>query len=314
MARTPRDGSWFAHARSAEHQVPTSCRRGFSILELLASLVVCAIVLAVLARAALNEQQLVGLLSDRVSGRSEMQVATSAVAVDLRMLRDASDVRAGEARDSALEFRETIATAIICAGGSGLATLAPEASTRLLASYLRQPEVGDTAWVLDSAAAWHPAPITAVAKPTTGQCGAGGPQLSSVDQREPRVVLRFASGAPIAVGAPMRITRPFRYSFYKSSDRAWYLGAKDWNASTGKFNTIQPVGGPFLLPSSTGTAFAFFDSAGTRIATPVTAPQRIAAVRIAVLAQARRKLATRLAGASVDTALVTVHLHRSRVP
>jgi len=290
------------------------CRLGFTIVELVASLVVCGIVLAVLADVASSEQQVLGLLSDRVSGRSELQIATNAIALDVGALRDPSDVRGGEARDSALEFRQTIATAVICTSGGGLIALAPEASARLLASYLRQPEAGDTAWVLDSAAAWQPATIAAVAKPSAGQCGAGGPALSTADQRLPRVILRFATGALLAPGSPMRITRPFRYSFYKSSDRAWYLGAKDWNSATGKFNTIQPVGGPFLQPSPTGTSFAYLDSAGLQMATPVTTPQRIAAVRITLLAAARRKLATRLAGASLDSTVVTVRVHRPRAP
>lgn len=284
------------------------------MLELLASLAVSALVLTLLARAALNEQQLLGVLSDRVSGRAELDVASSAIAVDLRMLRDPSDIRAGEARDSALEFRETIATAIVCASAGGIATLAPAASARLLASYLRQPEVGDTAWVLDSAANWQPAPVTSVPKPSVGQCSAGGPQLSGSELAAPRVVLRLAVGPVVVAGAPLRITRPFRYSFYRSSDRAWYLGAKDWNTASGRFNTIQPVAGPFLAPSPAGTAFSFLDSTGSVIPTPVTSLRRIAAVQLTMLAQARRSLAIHLAGASVDTTVVTVHLHRPGMP
>jgi hypothetical protein len=119
-----------------------------------------------------------------------------------------------------------------------------------------------------------------------------------------------------AIGAPVRVTRPLRYSLYRGGDGAWYLGEKDWSTASGRFNTIQPVSGPFLSAAAGGLTFAYLDSAGASIAAPVVDPTSIAAIRITLRGQTRN--VTRVLGSAastghrVDTATVTVLLHNRR--
>lgn len=283
-------------------------RGGFSVLEMLVALAVCALVLGLLARVAVSEQEVLGALTDRTSGRQEEQVIAGAVAADLRALGDPADIRAGEARDTAVEFRQTIGTAVVCDSTGGLATMVPQGGVPTLASYLRQPEAGDTAWLLDSTRTWIAMRITRVANAPGGPCGQGGPVLAQDALLQDRLALRLAAGAP-APGTPVRITRPFRYSFYRSSDHAWYLGARDWNTTSARLNTVQPVGGPFLAPSPHGTGFQYFDAHGAALATPVAEPNAIAAVRLTLLAPSRRKAAPHASGPSIDSVSVVMRIH-----
>ena len=65
-----------------------------------------------------------------------------------------------------------------------------------------------------------------------------------------RVVITLDAGPQpkSMIGAPVRFTRPVRYSLYRAADGDWYLGEREWNPTTVRFNTIQPVSGPFLSP------------------------------------------------------------------
>ncbi len=104
-----------------------------------------------------------------------------------------------------------------------------------------------------------------------------------------------------------------RYSIYRASDGGWYVGERDWNNASLRFNTIQPVAGPVLPPSSGGAAFSYRDSAGNSITPPVI---NVAAIRLIEIAlRAQTKHAIRILGAGAqhgprsDSALVAVSIH-----
>lgn len=78
-----------------------------------------------------------------------------------------------------------------------------------------------------------------------------------------------------------------RYSLYRASDGDWYLGAREWNPVAVRFNTIQPVSGPFLSPSLGGLAFRYLDTLGSSLATPVVDTRAIALVRIELRGQTK---------------------------
>jgi hypothetical protein len=99
---------------------------------------------------------------------------------------------------------------------------------------------------------------------------------------------------------PVRITRPLRYSLYRASDSQWYFGERDWSGASGRFNTIQPIAGPFLPAASGGLAFAYFDSAGAVLPTPVPDTRAIALVRVQMIGQTRS--VTRALGAASKSA------------
>jgi hypothetical protein len=120
----------------------------------------------------------------------------------------------------------------------------------------------------------------------------------------------------IAVGAALRVTRPFRYSLYRGTDGRWYLGQRDWNSTTATFNSIQPVSGPFLSPALGGLSLRYLDSAGALLPTPLVNTRDIAAVRIGLRSDARQ--VTRALGSAgqqgprVDSAVLWILLRNRR--
>jgi hypothetical protein len=119
-----------------------------------------------------------------------------------------------------------------------------------------------------------------------------------------------------ALGAPLRVTRPLRYSLYRGTDGHWYLGQRDWNSATATFNSIQPVSGPFLSPALGGLSLRYLDSAGATLSTPVTNTRGIAAVQVSLRSEtksAMRALASAAQrGTRVDSAALWILLRNRR--
>ncbi|HET9424602.1 MAG TPA: hypothetical protein VFO55_04450, partial [Gemmatimonadaceae bacterium] len=94
------------------------------------------------------------------------------------------------------------------------------------------------------------------------------------------LALRLEGPSP-SPGMPLRVTRPWRYSLYRASDGLWYLGAREWNAALSRFNTIQPVGGPFLSAASSGLRFTYADAGGNALVPGMSNTHDIALIEVA---------------------------------
>ena len=297
-------------------------RLGLSIVEILVSMVVGGVVLALITMIAVRQQRLFTDLTDGVALSGQLREAATILPIDLRGVSIAArDIR--EARDTSVELRGTIASALVCdtiANGFVLAPTSEGAST--YASYLTTLNVGDTAWLYtptDSTDDWQPFAIASVGTSPSRQCASRGPHLSDSVRVLPRVSIALvAPPSPLvsAIGMPLRITRPARYSLYRASDGAWYVGEKDWNTAAARFNTVQPVSGPFLSPALGGLTFTYLDTSGASMSSPVADTRAIAAIRISLRGQAKNL--TRVVGSAtstgkrVDTAAINVMMHNRR--
>jgi len=93
------------------------------------------------------------------------------------------------------------------------------------------------------------------------------------------LTLPAALPSEVRRGAPVRFVRRARYSLYKSSDGAWYLGYRRCNAiGQSVCTTIQPVSGPYLAYSHGGTGvsglgFRYFDANGNELFDAAASPQ-----------------------------------------
>lgn len=269
-------------------------RRGVTLVELIVALVVAGVVLALVASISVRQQRVYGDLADAAALSGQLREAAAILPIDLRGV-GAGDIRNGEARDTAIEIRSTIASAIVCdttTSGVVLAPTGPGATT--FASFLTSIEAGDTAWIYSARGTlddWAPYRVSTVASapPTAGTCAALGPRLVGSEQSATRVTIAFDSGPSFTaiVGAPMRFTRPLRYSFYRASDGEWYLGEREWNVASARFNTIQPVSGPFSSPAQGGLAFRYLDTLGAPLATPVSNTRAIALIRLELRGQTK---------------------------
>lgn len=202
------------------------------------------------------------------------------------------------ALDSALELHATIGSAVVCDGMIGRVTIAAPAASEgnALAAFLESPEPGDQVRVFfDDSLGTGWLTLQIASAPVAGAACLAFPQVAdtwTLDLREP---------VALPVGAVLRFTRPLRLSLYRASDSRWYLGAKDWNGTTGRFNTVQPVAGP-LRPYSvnadrTGLQLVYRDASGAVLDAPVDA-QRIASVTITTRGESLRPVRVRGIAAS----------------
>ena len=291
-------------------------RSGFTLVELLIALACAGVVLAAIAAIALRQQRLFSELADNAAMTGRLREVTATLPIDIRAVSPATgDVR--EARDTSLEIRGTIASAVVCDTGGRSLTLGPSlAGAGTLAAFLTTVAAGDTAWLLDArdaAERWVPRRVTSVSSTSAIKCASGGPMLAGGPFTATIVALDTLS--PARAGAVVRVTRPVRYSLYRSSDGSWQLGARDWSTTSLRLNAIQPVAGPFLSPSAGGLSFSYFDSAGAVVGNPADSQAGLALIRIAARAQASRL--ARVLGAAgtqrrTDSLAAAVFLHNRR--
>ena len=265
-------------------------------------------------------------MSDDIALAGQLRETTALLPVDLRSIATGSgDIPAGGARDTSLEFRATFGSAVVCDTLHGALVLSPAATSTpgapVFSGLLAAPQPGDTVWILsvgDSTPRWISRRLTSVGSTPGGACASGGPLLTALARAITRVTLQLDSGMSTGVvGAPVRFTHLLRYSLYKASDGAWYLGQRDWNASTLKFNTIQPVSGPFLSAASRGVAFHYFDTAGVEVPSGSAQTTSVAIVRMIARGETRRinrigGYAVNASGRHTDSVALTVLLRNRR--
>ena len=119
---------------------------------------------------------------------------------------------------------------------------------------------------------------------------------------------------PLTIGSVVRITRATRYSLYRGGDSRWYLGARDWNSAANRFNTTQPVSGPFASAANRGLELQYFDSGGVALATPVADTHLVTSIRVAIRGQTRDAMRSFSSahGRAGDSALVFVAIRNRR--
>lgn len=260
-----------------------AARHGYTAIEMLAALVISVITIAAVGELAFRQQRFHRDVVSAVERLEQLEQAAGLMPIALRSIAPGEgDIPPGGARDTALEFRATIATGVVCDSGHGSLVLAPaNTDPPRLTSILSRPDVGDTLWSLSlvgSAETWTPKSIVTVIDSST-TCLVGGISPWPGAARRVSVVLRVTGQLSAGSGTPLRITRSWRYSIYHASDGDWYLGAREWNAATAKFNTIQPVSGPFVSSSNGGVAFGYFDTSGVAIASGSASTRGIALIQ-----------------------------------
>ena len=290
-------------------------RPGFTLVELLIALGCASVLFAVTASIALRQQRLFVELADNAAVTARLREVTATLPIDLRAVSPtAGDIR--DARDTALEVRATIASAVVCDTAGRSIILGPSLpGAQTFANYLTTLAPSDTAWLLDPADTverWIPRKVTSVSFTPTSRCGRGtlvaaGPFSATT--------LALDTLAPAHPGTVLRVTRPIRYSLYRASDGSWQLGARDWNSSTLRLNGVQPVAGPLLSPSSRGLGFSYLDSSGRALSSPGDSTAGLALIRIVARAQGAapvRLLGAQSALGRTDSLDAAVFLHNRR--
>ena len=238
-------------------------RRGATLLELLVAMVLAAVLLGAASSTLVRQRRSASGQATRVRAESQVRAALGELEVALDGLSPAAgDLVAGEARDTALQLRTVIAGAVACDSTMGQATLAAADTSEGRASGVAAaPRAGDTLWWRPpGAAAWVARRVTIVTT-NTGVCAAGGSGVQAL------LRLGFLLPDTVPRGAPLRLTRQARYSFYHASDGSWQFGISEWSDVLHAFPPPQPVAGPFVLvaPGGARTGFRYFDAGGSAL-------------------------------------------------
>ena len=289
--------------------------RAFTLAELVLVLALGSLLLALVVSIGNTLQRELGQAAERMASADQLRGAAAILPLDLRALSSAAgDIHAGEARDTSLQANITVASGIVCAASADTIVLAPFAGPTGQAASATVQE-GDNLWILvdgDSAEEWHAMPARAVGS------ASGCPALSPVaGGASPFVVERTLSirvGAEHAAiarrGAPVRVTRPARYSLYRSSDGRWYLGLHSWSTDLARFAAVQPVSGPYrsATDAANGTRLRYFDASGVLVPSGALDTRRITRIEARLVPE--QTLPARPAGN--DSLILVVSLRNAR--
>ena len=251
-------------------------RSGWTLHEMLISLSVMGGVFAIVSHQATTQIRLYSGVRQSATTR-ENRAQAQAIAEQLlwSLSPRAADVTV--AQDSALQIRMEIGSSVVCSASPGQVTLAASSARGgVVGAFRDTPDMGDE--------------LTALFHDTLGTTWlnfrVASPPITTECARFPTAVglqLRLVEAVTLPEGSAVRVLRPLRLSFYRSSDAKWYVGAKEWNGETARFNTIQPLAGPYAkydpVAERSGFAFVYRGADGQRLQSPVDV-SRIATISI----------------------------------
>lgn len=282
-------------------------RRAFSLLELAVVLAIVGLLGSTIGLVLLRQQRFYRGTGELITARESVRDAIEVLTADIRGASVADTARL--LADSAIEFFSTIGSSIVCrslaASEIGLPPLAGsgngEEKSDGLTSFATQPDTGDLAlfyidsgpaesrWQRYRIAALGPRALSTACPPSTGFSreadALSGAKAFAVSLRDPLP-------AAIHAGSPIRFIRRGRYSLYRASDGAWYLGYRRCNAiGASACGSVQPLSGPYRAynrdTNRSGLVFDYFDASG---GTLLDSPLSLSRVDITARAASRQAL------------------------
>ena len=252
----------------------SSRRRGFTLTELMITVVLFGLVMAVLMNVIVRQQRFYRGANDIIDTRTQIRQAASVLPLDLRAVSSVgADIKA--ISDSSITVLATIGTAIICGTGGTEFQVPPLGISRhTLTSWHSIPVRGDSVFVYDEGGlrgseddSWQRVRVDTIL-PVTNGCATYLDPGGSENGMQRYIVRLGSSLSPTVIpGAVVRFVRPVRYRFYRAGDGNWYLGYEQYVASA--WGGIQPLAGPYRPYDNTGATsglrFRYFNESGTAI-------------------------------------------------
>jgi prepilin-type N-terminal cleavage/methylation domain-containing protein len=261
-------------------------RSGFTIAELLVTLVLLGIVCGAVVATLQRQQRFYRDAADVIDTRQQVRQAIALVPAELRGISTiGGDILAMS--DSALDIRANVGSAVVCAHSVGEIAIPPVArdTGSALTSFISRPVVGDLAIVFDDSAPgvagdrWHTHTIARVDS-TTDRCSMLADAGNGTSAYGYTFTVAPNLSSTLRDGAPVRFARRSNYTIYRSSsDGRWWLGYRECAGDGSSCGGIQPVSGPYrpYAPNDTlesGISFVYRDSIGRTTSTS-TAVARI---------------------------------------
>jgi prepilin-type N-terminal cleavage/methylation domain-containing protein len=269
--------------------------RGFTIVELLITLVIVVLLALSVSRLFVGQLRSYGRSQAANLAQRDLRLGLSLLPMDLRAasvgLNDITTMS-----DSAISLRATIGSSIVCERpADNIIDLPPQGLSRnVLTSWYALPQPGD--WVTvyvssdddPSKDSWRLLKVAAIDAAPAASC-AGAPFTDpALDPPGSKPRWRVTLSDTVSMleagpGKPVRFLRSVRYSLYRTSNTStkWYLGYRD--SVNGAWSAIEPIAGPFAPYSaaSAGIRFTYFDTLGTLLPNPVPG-NRIGRVDVAM--------------------------------
>jgi prepilin-type N-terminal cleavage/methylation domain-containing protein len=297
-------------------------RSGFTLVELLVSLVLASLVGAALVGVLMRQQRFYDGAARIVEVRDNVRDVTGLVPSDLRALsRAEGDIYAMS--DTSIDFRLAIGGGVVCSIDLGrLAFRIPPKALGTQASltyWSAQPLAGDSVFVLDNGGTkklsddvWRAYELSADADDAqTCPTSSGFTKTAGEAAAGYLISVVTPLAASIQAGAPVRFFRRAHYALYREASGNWYLGYFD--CPGGDCATIEAVSGPFMpykAGAAGGIGFTYYDSTGATTATRTQVSRIRFAARAATVGGVSRAGETR--GADLGDSLVVSISLRNR--
>ena len=254
-------------------------RRGFTLTELMITVVLFGLVMAALMGVIVRQQRFYRGANEIIDTRSQMRQAASILPIDLRGTSSiGADIKS--VSDSSVEFLANLGSGIICQlnGTQEFYMLPTDLTRHTLTSWYAQPVVGDSVFIYDEGAlrgseddSWTRLLIDGVSTVTYSTACDGAPYATTTSaDRGNRYRFHVASAyaGTVLQGSIVRFARLVRYRFYAGGDGQWYLGYQQY--SGGAWSTVQPLSGPYrpyAANASSGLRLTYYNEAGTQLTT-----------------------------------------------
>ncbi|HUF65466.1 MAG TPA: hypothetical protein VMM17_05760, partial [Gemmatimonadaceae bacterium] len=249
--------------------------------------ILAVLVLGGMMSVLVRQQRFYSGTADLLEARSQTRQAAGILPTELRAISPVGgDILAMS--DTALEFRATVGSSVLCAISGGQVVLPPTNPSRgnVASTWGAPPAAGDTVLIFNEGPTtsamddgWTEYEIASTTA-ETGSCPESSGLTTAADANNPNLKFAVDGGLSpdIRPGSPMRFLRRARYSLYAAPNGYWYLGYCSPTCGAGG---PDPIAGPFMPASdaASGIRFSYFDVNGAVTATPSAVAQVSVLVR-----------------------------------
>ena len=259
-------------------------KRGFTLVEMLVTLILLAIIGGAMTRVLVKQQQAFKDQSRSVKARRELRLGATVLPSEFRSISTSGgDITSMS--ESQLNVRAAIGTGVICSRTSNVIFIPPtNLANETLTSFASIPVNGDSVFLFDEGNdpgavddKWDVFAVQDIGASSTACPGAPytDPVLDPpATKKRPAYILTnsvlFPLGIPdsVKVGAVVKFVRPVRYSIYQEGSGAWYLGMQQYKS--GAWQSTDALAGPFRPfvsgdANPSGLQFRYYDTLGVRI-------------------------------------------------
>jgi len=253
-------------------------RRGFSLIELIITIVLVAIIGAAAGRMLMSQTRFYARLAGQRDARSVTRNARNIIQTELAMVEAGGGVAA--ASNSSITVRMPYAWGVFCSGNT-IMRLPVDSAMYAMATIAGYAIKDTTATGAFTYTATTSAPTAGTATNCTTTAGITAPVNGDYLALSPAVTLPALSGA----GAPMYLYQTITYSFAASG------------LVSGKRGLFRQVGAgtaeEILAPFDTTAKFRFYELASTTAQTTVPALANIRGVELVLDAQSPKRASNR---------------------